>query len=381
MVDPKLVRAFGTLAGFGFIGVAVVALPSTRLLEPTPEPQAYFLTLAAILTGLVCLAIPWERIDPRWLHVVGFVATVEAAATVAVFGFAYVAIYFLIAVLIAYVSPDARSVGIQVGLICLALLGPVAYGPEGARSSLHVALVVIPALLVTTLLFAYLRQKTVHDRLAYHRFAEQTLVLSSQIAGRQLGPARRPSEAEPVISLAGLRVPRPLMVAAAAVVGIPLFAGGLAAAGLKLPEVANESFEDVGIELPNQDEAPEEVTIPDRTTGTSRPADAERDRPAAGDGQQRSERSKSFEGGAVEPSRQSTKPSVPPEPAPSAEPAPPAEPVPGGDDQDSGSDVPPVPEDPVDGPVAPEPLQDLLDNATEGLEDILEEIQTGGTGE
>ena len=156
MLDPRLARAYGTLAGFGFIGVAVLALPSTRLLDPPPEPQAYFLTLAAMLTGLVCLAIPWDRIDARWLHAVGVTATVEAAATVAVFGFPYVAFYFLIAVLIAYVSPDVRSVGIQVGLVCLALLGPVAYGPEDARSSLHVALVVIPALLITTFLFAYL---------------------------------------------------------------------------------------------------------------------------------------------------------------------------------------------------------------------------------
>jgi hypothetical protein len=378
VLDPRLARAYGTLAGFGFIGVAVLALPSTRLLDPSPEPQAYFLTLAAMLTGLVCLAIPWDRIDARWLHAVGVTATVEAAATVAVFGFPYAAFYFLIAVLIAYVSPDVRSVGIQVGLVCLALLGPVAYGPEDARSSLHVALVVIPALLITTFLFAYLRQKMVHDRRAYHRFAEQTLVLSSQIAGRQLGPARAPSEAEPVISLAGLRVPRPLLVAAAAAVGIPLFAGGLAAAGLKLPELAKESFEGVGIELPNQDDEPQEVTIPDGTTRVSPQAGAEPIRPAADDPPQKQhEPTESYEPGLVERSDQSAEPSVALGPAPSSEP------VPGDDDlgggyQDGGAD-PTDPEAPVDGPVAPEPLQDLLDDATEGLEDLLEDSHTGGT--
>jgi hypothetical protein len=304
---------------------------------------------------------------------------VEAAATVAVFGFPYVAFYFLIAVLIAYVSPDVRSVGIQVGLVCLALLGPVAYGPEDARSSLHVALVVIPALLITTFLFAYLRQKMVHDRRAYHRFAEQTLVLSSQIAGRQLGPARAPSEAEPVISLAGLRVPRPLLVAAAAAVGIPLFAGGLAAAGLKLPELANESFEGVGIELPNQDDEPQEVTIPDGTTRASPPAGAEPSRPAADDPPQKREPTESYERGPVERSEQPAEPSVALVPVPSSEP------VPGGDDQGDGDqDVGAEPTDleaPVDEPVAPQPLQDLLDDATKGLENLLEDTQTGGTGD
>jgi hypothetical protein len=374
VVDPRLARAYGTLAGFGFIGVAVLALPSTRLLDPLPEPQAYFLTLAAMLTGLVCLAIPWERVDPRWLHAVGLAATVEAAATVAVFGFPYVAFYFLIAVLIAYVSPDARSVGIQVGMVSLALLGPVAYGPESARSSLHVALVAIPTLLIMTFLFAYLRQKMVHDRRAYHRFAEQTLVLSSQIAGRQLGPARAHSEVEPVISLAGLHVPRPLLVAAAATVGVPLLAGGLAAAGVKLPELANESFQGVGVELPNQDEEPDEVTIPGGTNEASPSAEPARGGKAASDGQERRKGAAADEG-TVEPGGQPAERSVSPALTPASEP------VPGSGEPAGGGEAPVAgPEAPVDAPVAPEPLQDLLDDATKGLEDRLGQKGTGGSG-
>jgi hypothetical protein len=31
--------------------------------------------------------------------------------------------------------------------------------------------------------------------------------------------------------------------------------------------------------------------------------------------------------------------------------------------------------------VAPQPLQDLLDDATKGLENLLEDTQTGGTGD
>jgi hypothetical protein len=374
VVDPRLARAYGTLAGFGFIGVAVLALPSTRLLEPPPEPQAYFLTLGAILTGLVCLAIPWERIDPRWLHALGAAATIEAAATVAVFGFTYVAFYFLIAVLIAYVSPDARSVGIQVGLVCLALLGPVAYGPESARSSLHVALVAIPALLIMTFLFAYLRQKMVHDRRAYHRFAEQTLVLSSQIAGRQLGPARRPLEAEPIISLAGLRVPRPLLVAAAAAVGIPLFAGGLAAAGLKLPELANESFEGVGIELPNQADEPD-AAAPPESPGAPQPGGGPGgEREGSGEDPQRSvpaaprEREHALYAAGTAERAETLTPAPPAEPAPTA-----AEP--------GGVEPLAEPESPAEDPAASEPLDELLEDAASGLEDPEEDVGITGDGD
>jgi hypothetical protein len=192
MVDPTLARAYGTLAGYGFIGVSLLSLPSTRLLDPPPSPEAYFLTLAGLLTGLCCLAVPWERIDPRWLHALGVIATAETAATVAVFGPPYVAFYFLIAVLIAYVSPDVRSIGLQVGLIVVALFGAALWGPDDPRAALNVALVTAPILLLAVGLFGYLRLKMVSDRRAYHRFAEQTLVLASQIAGRELGSPRPP---------------------------------------------------------------------------------------------------------------------------------------------------------------------------------------------
>ena len=179
---------------------------------------------------------------------------------------------------------------------------------------------------------------------AYHRFAEQTLVLSSQIARTPARAGPQAPEAEPVISLAGLRVPRPLMVAAAAVVGIPLFAGGLAAAGLKLPELANESVRG------RRDRAPE----PGRGAGggdhpgqDDRNAASRRCRTGPAGGGRRTAEQRAIQviraAAPVEPSRQSTKPSVPPEPAPSAEPAPPAEPVPGGDDRTPGATCPPFP--------------------------------------
>ena len=129
------------------------------------------------------------------------------------------------------------------------------------RKSLHVAFVVIPVLLLTAGLFSYLRLKMVHDRRAYHRFAEQTLVLSSQIAGRPVGPVGLPRQVEPVPRLSNVRPPTAVLAVAAAVLGIPLFAGSLAVAGVKLPDVANDPFERVGIELPNQEEDPAEPAL------------------------------------------------------------------------------------------------------------------------
>ena len=364
MVGPTLARAYGTLAGFGFIGVALLTLPSTRLLDPLPAPEAYLLTLAGLVTGLVCIAVPWDRLDPRWLHAIGVVATVEAAATVAVFGQPYVAFFFLIAVLVAYVAPDGRTLGLQLGLICVALFGPVLYGPEDARTALSIALVVTPVLLLTAGLFSYLRLKMVHDRRAYHRFAEQTLVLSSQIAGRQLGPSGVLAEAEPAQRLSRVRPPAALVAGIAAILGLPLFAGGLAAAGVRLPELAREPFESLGIELPNQESDPA-PTAEARARGDAA-------RAAPGDVTRRDgSDSGTPEGAAAQ--LEATGAARPEGAAPAAEPAtnpPPTPPPPSGE----GEPAPEPAQPPVGGPLE-SPLTDLLDDATDGLQGILDQLQ------
>jgi hypothetical protein len=372
MVDPILARAYGTLAGFGFIGVALLEVPGALLLEPAPEREAYFLTLVAALTGLLWLAFPWEKVDPRWLHVVGVAATIETAVSVAVFGQPYVVIFFLIAVFAAYFAPDLRVLGIHLALICVALFGPVIYGPEDAKSALSVALITAPTLLLTAGLFAYLRQKMVHDRRAYHRFAEQTLVLSSQIAGRQLGPPRLVAENEPILPLMSrLHPPRAALAAAATLVGLPIFAGGLAVAGVKLPDIANDPFEELGVELPNQEEdvidGPIRVPPENTDTGGSSdgaPREAEpgsEDARARADGQRGS-------GDGAEPSTGNARDAAPaPEPAPAAPP-----------DSEPAPVEPETPSEPLsEAPSPPQPLEDLLDEATEGLEGVLSQLQSG----
>src|SRR5688500_160298 len=162
-VNSTLIRGYGTLGGLGIIGAAIFAVPSTLLLDPLPPAEAYLSTIAALTTGLVCIALPWERLDGRWLHLFGVLATVEAAWAVAVFGPAYLSFFFLIAVAIAYVTPDAKSLLAHLLLIGLALLAPVIYGPEDPRSTVQMALVVLPLLTLTAGLFAYLRQRMVAD--------------------------------------------------------------------------------------------------------------------------------------------------------------------------------------------------------------------------
>jgi hypothetical protein len=265
-VNSSLTRGYGTLGGLGIIGAALFAVPSTLLLEPRPQADAYLATLAGLATGFICLALPWERMDTRWLHLVGILATVEAAWAVAVFGQAYVAFYFLIAVSVAYMAPNARSLAPHLVFIGVAILAPIVYGPEDARSTLQLTLVVYPLLALTASLIAYLRQRLVADHRSYRLFAEETLALADRIAGYSL-TAQQPARVDERGDLpdwSRYRVSARASAAAAAILALPLLTAGLAAAGVKLPAFAADTFGNVGIDLPNQSaahDAPEAVTI------------------------------------------------------------------------------------------------------------------------
>lgn len=275
-VNSKLSRGFGTLAGLGFIGAAVVAVPSTLLLDPVPATEAYLVTVAGLATGLACMALPWERMDPRWLHLVGALATVQAAAAVAVFGQSYIAFFFIIAMAVAYMVPDAKGFFAQVFLIGLALFGPVVYGPASAESTIQLGLVTYPLLILTAGIFSSLRRRMVADQRSHRLFAEETLALANRIAGSPMPGVKDPQEPPEQIDLPGwtrLRVSARLSGIAACVLALPLLTAGLAAAGVKLPEFATDTLGSVGIELPNQGDSDSGMPDGSSAGATRRQAD------------------------------------------------------------------------------------------------------------
>ena len=276
-VQATLSRGYGTLAGLGFIGAAVLAVPSTLLLEPRPPGQDYLVTVAGLFTGLVCMSLPWERLDLRWLHVVGVLATVQAAVAVAVFGQPYSAIFFLIAVGVAYIVPDFRGLAAHLLFIGVALFAPVVYGPAGVEATLQVGLVVYPLLALTAGVVAYLRQRLVADHRSYRLFAEETLALAQRIGGTPVPSVpRRPAEGIGLPEWSRLRVSARASGAAAFVLAVPLVTAALAAAGMKVPAFAADALGEVGIELPNQEHGSSDSAIATRVQLGGRPDGADR---------------------------------------------------------------------------------------------------------
>ena len=151
----------------------------------------------------------------------------------------------------------------HVALIGVAILAPIVYGPEDARSTIQLALVVYPLLVLTASLIAYLRQRLVADHRSYRLFAEETLALADRIAGYSLS-AQQPAPVEVRDGLpdwSRYRVSARASTAAAAILALPLVTAGLAAAGVKLPGFADRTFGNVGIDLPNQSDGIEAVII------------------------------------------------------------------------------------------------------------------------
>ncbi|MEJ7875349.1 MAG: hypothetical protein WKF62_01710 [Solirubrobacterales bacterium] len=277
-VKSTLSRGYGTLAGMGIIGAAIFVVPSTLFLEPAPPSESYLATIAGLVTGLICMALPWERMDFRWLHVVGVIATVEAAVAVAVFGQSYAAFFFLIAVAVAYVTPESRALLAHILVIGIALFGPVVWGPAGAEETLQVALVIFPLLCLSTGIFSYLRRRMVTDRASYHVFAEETLALATRIAGRPLtaGPPPAGHDFDLPSWSRRLRISARASGAAACVLALPLLTAGLAGAGVRVPTFAADTLGSVGIELPNQDSASDdaEAAVDDPMASPRPPGDS-----------------------------------------------------------------------------------------------------------
>ena len=117
------------------------------------------LSLLGLVSALVCLRLPWQRLSMRWIHATALLATVEvalgvatASATAAVFSWLYV----LIAAAAAYAFRDRRTLAIYVGILSVALALPIAYhgivdGDMLARTVLGIAVLATMVAVVASL--------------------------------------------------------------------------------------------------------------------------------------------------------------------------------------------------------------------------------------
>lgn len=166
-------RGAWRLAGFLFIAGTLSTIPGTLLLEKEFEPWMYSLTGLGVLSGLVCLAIPWTRVSERWLAAVPVVATIQIAVVVAITHVVFTYLYFFVALFVALIFPTYRRMAPFLALIVLALFAPFLYEDEPARRTLLWALAVAPGVILIPAVIGRLTHNLEQSREAYRRLSSE----------------------------------------------------------------------------------------------------------------------------------------------------------------------------------------------------------------
>jgi diguanylate cyclase (GGDEF)-like protein len=156
-----------------FIGGALSTLPALLLLEQPHESWVYGLTVLGVASGLICLALPWPRVDERWLGLVPILATVEIALAIAATDYVFSYLYFFIAIYVALVFPTVRRMAPFLALIGIALVVPFLYEDESVRTTMLWVLAVAPGVMFIAVVVARLTANLEASREQYRRLSGQ----------------------------------------------------------------------------------------------------------------------------------------------------------------------------------------------------------------
>ena len=153
--------AIGRLAGWLFLAGSTIALPC-EIVMGAPSPLVMvLLTVMGLLTGVVCLRLPWERVSERMLSVVGVLGTAEVTISVIAVGpdgTVLEPLYLLIAVTAAYAFRDRRVIGFHVALIAVAMDAALLVRDQLSSSAVAATMLLVLTLAGLSALIAHLRE-------------------------------------------------------------------------------------------------------------------------------------------------------------------------------------------------------------------------------
>jgi diguanylate cyclase (GGDEF)-like protein len=164
-------RSAWRLGGALLIVNAVTSFATALLLDVRAGWEIDALTAGTALIGLLCLRIPYERWDERWLLAVPVAALVQVALAVALVDFVLSCLFLPIALYIALVFPSLRIAIPFLSLMVIALLVPFLYSDEPKRDTALWVLVVGPAVIFVTVVAGRLTAGLHTSREAYRRLS------------------------------------------------------------------------------------------------------------------------------------------------------------------------------------------------------------------
>jgi diguanylate cyclase (GGDEF)-like protein len=151
----------GRLAGLLFAVGASVSVPANELFtDPGVGRAAHLINLVAFVSGVVCLAIPWQRVPARWFHLLPIAGTIEVAISVwsvGTHGGVYSWYYVLVAVFTAYAFERRGQIAAHMGFVAVAFALPILYLPSAANAPIR-TVVAVPVIVTVAGVVAYLRE-------------------------------------------------------------------------------------------------------------------------------------------------------------------------------------------------------------------------------
>jgi diguanylate cyclase (GGDEF)-like protein len=158
--EAKHRRNAGRVAAALFSAGGLSALLTAQFLNrPSPPPAFYGVVVAAVVTAIACMLIPWQRLSLKWLHAVSILGTIETSLAIGLAGAhggVYSVYYVYVVALVAYSFPSRRAILAHVALATAALIVmftrlPGANGEASATEVLGIAMLVVIATVVTAL--------------------------------------------------------------------------------------------------------------------------------------------------------------------------------------------------------------------------------------
>ena len=154
----------GRIAGLLFLAGAMTSVPVNALFtEPTVTDRSLWVTGVGVLSGLVCLVLPWDRWGMRAIHAVTVFACLEVALTMwGVAPYSEVYLWFLVLVVVfagfAFDSRPAVAAHLAVAT-AVSAYPALATNADRRMSVVAETLVAVPVLLITALVVVHLRER------------------------------------------------------------------------------------------------------------------------------------------------------------------------------------------------------------------------------
>jgi diguanylate cyclase (GGDEF)-like protein len=166
----------GRLGGLLFCAGALFTALGTLTFDVAPPAWVFAVISLALLTGIACLSIDWQRIPAPWLDLVPAIATAQITAIVwgmGADGLTYSWLYLIVVITVAYSIRSRTVIAAHMAFVLGCLAAPLANPAIASSDALRDLLASGPTLILTCALVTYFRERLEAGRAVYQKLSER----------------------------------------------------------------------------------------------------------------------------------------------------------------------------------------------------------------